>query len=54
MNLFQSTESGSGMLKDSYADNSVSEALKRRRERLAQSLIGLEPEKPKDEDDGED
>ncbi len=50
MNEFQNIESGSGMLKDSYSDSSVSEALKRRRESLAKARLGLEPADNDDED----
>lgn len=40
MNQFDSIESGKGILKNDYKD-SVSEALKRKREKLAETKLGL-------------
>lgn len=39
-NDFQSIESGAGLLKD-YSDNSLSSALKKKREKLAETKLGL-------------
>jgi hypothetical protein len=38
MNEFQSIQSGSGILKDSYDESPVSSALKERRKKRAQSI----------------
>lgn len=49
MNGFSSTQD-SGLLKKNYDSSGVSEVLKRKREKLAQTRIGLEPS----DDDKED
>ena len=49
MNEFASTEN-SGLLKDNYGDSPLAQALKKKREKLAQTKIGLETEDEKEGD----
>lgn len=45
MNQFQSTESGSGILKDFTDESPLAQALRRKRERLAQTRLGISEDK---------
>jgi hypothetical protein len=40
VNDFETIQSGSGLLKDSYGDSGMAEALKRKRERLKETRLG--------------
>jgi hypothetical protein len=49
MNDFATLQSGSGLLKDSYGDSGMAEALKRKRERLKDTRLGSsDEEEPKE------
>lgn len=53
MNQFHNTES-TGLLKDTYGDSGVADALKRKREKLALTKLGLEPKEKSEEDNEQD
>lgn len=42
MNSFSSTQSSNGLLKNSYGDSGLSDALKKKRQKLAETKLGLE------------